>query len=200
MIFWTRTFKRGRREQTNVQEKCRSRKQRFLSWIAVFALPRRRTHPTSGRSPDSRFIGLAAFPTVTPSLHLKRRPRGQWHFGQPSTITVAGPCRILTGFPFELLQKHQKRIAHPEYAGRGKKSRSSSSAVGSRSLAKPPWRKMACMISPDLLEILVCPACKKPLVQKEDGSSLKCGECRRVYPVRDDIPILLVDEASVDTA
>jgi len=37
-------------------------------------------------------------------------------------------------------------------------------------------------------------------MQKEDGSSLKCGECRRVYPVRDDIPILLVDEASVDTA
>ena len=59
---------------------------------------------------------------------------------------------------------------------------------------------MAYMISPDLLEILVCPVCKKPLVQKEDGSSLKCGECRRVYPVRDDIPILLVDEASVDTA
>jgi len=59
---------------------------------------------------------------------------------------------------------------------------------------------MAYMISPDLLEILVCPACKKPLVPKEDGSSLKCGECRRVYPVRDDIPILLVDEAYIETA
>ena len=72
--------------------------------------------------------------------------------------------------------------------------------VGSRSSAKPPWRKMAYMISQELLEILVCPVCKKPLVQKEDGSSLKCGECRRVYPVRDEIPILLVDEASVETA
>jgi uncharacterized protein YbaR (Trm112 family) len=59
---------------------------------------------------------------------------------------------------------------------------------------------MAFMIPPDLMEILVCPVCKKPLVQKEDGSSLKCGECRRVYPVRDDIPILLVDEASIETA
>jgi uncharacterized protein YbaR (Trm112 family) len=55
------------------------------------------------------------------------------------------------------------------------------------------------MISQDLLDILVCPACKKPLVQKEDGSSLKCGECRRVYPVRDDIPILLVDEATIES-
>jgi uncharacterized protein len=51
------------------------------------------------------------------------------------------------------------------------------------------------MVSPDLLKILVCPACKKPLVQKENGESLKCAQCRRVYPVRDDIPILLVDEA-----
>lgn len=56
------------------------------------------------------------------------------------------------------------------------------------------------MISQELMEILVCPVCKKPLVQKEDGSSLKCGECRRVYPVRDDIPILLVDEAKVESA
>ncbi len=56
------------------------------------------------------------------------------------------------------------------------------------------------MIPQDLLEILVCPVCKKPLVLKDkDGlQSLKCGECRRVYPVRDDIPIMLVDEAVID--
>ena len=46
--------------------------------------------------------------------------------------------------------------------------------------------------------MLVCPACKKPLTVKENGESLKCGECRRVYPVRDDIPILLIDEATID--
>jgi hypothetical protein len=54
------------------------------------------------------------------------------------------------------------------------------------------------MVAKELLEILVCPVCKKPLVQKDNGESLKCGECRRVYPVRDDIPILLVDEATTD--
>ena len=51
------------------------------------------------------------------------------------------------------------------------------------------------MISQELLDILVCPVCRKPLVQKETGESLKCGECHRVYPVRYNIPILLVDEA-----
>jgi len=54
------------------------------------------------------------------------------------------------------------------------------------------------MIPKDLLEILVCPACKTPLVMKEDGGSLKCGACHRVYPVREDIPILLVDEATIE--
>ncbi len=54
------------------------------------------------------------------------------------------------------------------------------------------------MVDPKLLEILVCPACKKPLVLKDEGQSLKCGECRRVYPIRDDIPVLLVDEAIVE--
>ena len=54
------------------------------------------------------------------------------------------------------------------------------------------------MIPKDLLEILVCPVCKKPLAQKDNGESLKCGVCKRVYPVRDNIPILLVDEAVTD--
>ncbi|MGH9513503.1 MAG: Trm112 family protein [Terriglobales bacterium] len=54
------------------------------------------------------------------------------------------------------------------------------------------------MISKELMEILACPVCKKPLTQKADGASLKCAECRRVYPVRDDIPIMLVDEATID--
>jgi len=57
---------------------------------------------------------------------------------------------------------------------------------------------MAAMIPKNLLEILVCPACKKPLVLKDNGESLKCGACHRVYPVRDNIPILLVDEAVTD--
>lgn len=56
------------------------------------------------------------------------------------------------------------------------------------------------MIPQDLLEILVCPACKKPLAVLQNPERLKCAECRRVYPVRDDIPILLVDEATIDAA
>jgi uncharacterized protein len=55
------------------------------------------------------------------------------------------------------------------------------------------------MISQDLLDILVCPLCKKPMQHRQEpGESLKCTECRRVYPVRDNIPILLVDEAVID--
>jgi len=56
------------------------------------------------------------------------------------------------------------------------------------------------MISQDLLDILVCPVCKKPVVPNANGQSLKCGECRRVYPIQDDIPIMLVDAASIDVA
>jgi uncharacterized protein len=54
------------------------------------------------------------------------------------------------------------------------------------------------MLPKDLVDSLVCPLCRKPLTLKENGESLKCGECRRVYPVRDDIPILLIDDATID--
>ena len=54
------------------------------------------------------------------------------------------------------------------------------------------------MIPKDLLDILVCPACKKPLVRKVAPEVLQCTVCRRVYPVRDGIPVLLVDQATVD--
>ena len=54
-------------------------------------------------------------------------------------------------------------------------------------------------ISQELLEILVCPVCKAELVLKENGSGLKCVECKRVYPVRDDIPIMLVDQATIES-
>jgi uncharacterized protein YbaR (Trm112 family) len=53
-------------------------------------------------------------------------------------------------------------------------------------------------ISHDLLEILACPACKAKVELKPDGSALKCVACRRVYPIRDDIPVMLVDEATIE--
>ncbi len=54
------------------------------------------------------------------------------------------------------------------------------------------------MIAKDLLEILVCPACKQSLDYRENPESLKCKQCRRVYLVKDDIPIMLVDEATIE--
>jgi uncharacterized protein YbaR (Trm112 family) len=53
-------------------------------------------------------------------------------------------------------------------------------------------------ISQDLLEILACPACKAKVELKPDGSALKCVECRRVYRIQDDIPVMLVDEATIE--
>ncbi len=53
-------------------------------------------------------------------------------------------------------------------------------------------------ISQDLLEILVCPADKARVELKPDGSGLKCVQCKRVYPIRDDIPVMLVDEATIE--
>jgi hypothetical protein len=54
------------------------------------------------------------------------------------------------------------------------------------------------MIAKDLLEILVCPACKQALQYRESPESLKCTQCHRVYAVKDDIPIMLVDEATIE--
>jgi uncharacterized protein YbaR (Trm112 family) len=53
-------------------------------------------------------------------------------------------------------------------------------------------------VSKELLDILVCPVCKGELVLKDDGSSLKCSNCKRVYPIRDDIPIMLKEEATIE--
>jgi uncharacterized protein len=55
-------------------------------------------------------------------------------------------------------------------------------------------------ISPELLEILRCPKCKSEVKLKADGSGLKCvnPECSLVYPIRDEIPVMLVDEATVE--
>ena len=53
-------------------------------------------------------------------------------------------------------------------------------------------------VDPALLEILVCPACKTPVTLIKDGTALRCANCRRVYPIKDDIPVMLVDEATIE--
>lgn len=46
-----------------------------------------------------------------------------------------------------------------------------------------------------LLDILVCPICKSPLVYLKDAQELVCKADRLAYPIRDDIPVMLEDEA-----
>ena len=51
-------------------------------------------------------------------------------------------------------------------------------------------------VPPQLLEILVCPKCKGALEYREHEHALLCHACRLRYAVRDDIPIMLIDEAT----
>lgn len=51
-------------------------------------------------------------------------------------------------------------------------------------------------LSAQLLSILVCPKCKGELEYKEQDNALICRACSLRYPVRDDIPIMLIDEAT----
>jgi uncharacterized protein len=53
-------------------------------------------------------------------------------------------------------------------------------------------------ISKELLEILACPLCKEEVHLTPDGAGLKCQKCHRVYPIRDDIPVMLIDEAKIE--
>jgi uncharacterized protein YbaR (Trm112 family) len=53
-------------------------------------------------------------------------------------------------------------------------------------------------ISQELLEILACPACKAKVELKSDGSALKCVECKRVYRIEEDIPVMLIEEATIE--
>lgn len=50
-------------------------------------------------------------------------------------------------------------------------------------------------LDPVLLDILVCPDCKGSLTVDHDHDELVCNQCGLAYPVRDDIPVMLVDEA-----
>ena len=52
------------------------------------------------------------------------------------------------------------------------------------------------MIDQELLDILACPKCKAAVKLTEAGDALVCDACKLSYPVKDDIPIMLVDEAT----
>jgi len=50
-------------------------------------------------------------------------------------------------------------------------------------------------VSQELLEILVCPKCKGAIHLNEKKDGLVCDACRLVYEIKEDIPIMLIDEA-----
>jgi len=50
-------------------------------------------------------------------------------------------------------------------------------------------------IPQDLLDILACPDCKTPVVLEGERLVCRKSECRRAYPIRDDIPIMLIEES-----
>lgn len=54
-------------------------------------------------------------------------------------------------------------------------------------------------VSQELLDILVCPLDHAPVRLKPDQSGLKCEKCHRVYPIKDDIPVMLIDEATIES-
>ena len=50
-------------------------------------------------------------------------------------------------------------------------------------------------IDKELLEILACPKCKGDIVVHEKEDGVICKSCKLLYPIRDDIPVMLIDEA-----
>ena len=53
-------------------------------------------------------------------------------------------------------------------------------------------------IDAELLEILACPNSKTAVTLVKNGTALKCSQCHRVYPIKDDIPVMLIDEATIE--
>ena len=55
------------------------------------------------------------------------------------------------------------------------------------------------LIDPSLLEIMQCPSCRGELSERPDPPALICADCGLVYPVRDGIPVMLIEEAEQET-
>ena len=56
-------------------------------------------------------------------------------------------------------------------------------------------KEMVMAISQELLDILACPKCKGDIYLNESKDGLICDSCRLLYEIKDDIPIMLIDEA-----
>jgi uncharacterized protein YbaR (Trm112 family) len=53
-------------------------------------------------------------------------------------------------------------------------------------------------VSQELLNILACPVCIKSVHLTADGKGLRCEQCKRIYPIVDDIPVMLIEEATLE--
>lgn len=53
------------------------------------------------------------------------------------------------------------------------------------------------LVNEKLLELLACPACRAKIAEDAERSALVCSGCRRAYPVRDGIPVMLVEESTI---
>ena len=53
-------------------------------------------------------------------------------------------------------------------------------------------------ITEEFVETMICPACRSKLRLREDASAIKCAGCKRVYPIEDDIPMMLPDKATIE--
>ena len=53
-------------------------------------------------------------------------------------------------------------------------------------------------IDKELLDILVCPACKTAVEVTADQEGLRCGDCRRIYPIEGGVPVMLLDRATME--
>ena len=63
------------------------------------------------------------------------------------------------------------------------------------SVGQEPFRMP---VDQELLDILACPNCKTKVELVKDGAALKCNQCKRVYPIKEDIPVMLIDEATIE--
>lgn len=72
--------------------------------------------------------------------------------------------------------------------------------LGARGSGLAPIRKAehTMAVDAELLEILACPNCKTKVDLVKNGTALKCGQCKRVFPIKDDIPVMLLDEATIE--
>jgi uncharacterized protein YbaR (Trm112 family) len=71
-------------------------------------------------------------------------------------------------------------------------------AVTGRKRATARALKDSMPVDPELLEILACPNCKTKVELVKNGTALKCTQCKRVYAIKDDIPVMLLDEATIE--